>query len=654
MGQERTFEDLLLEISALFINIPIDAIDDVIQDTQRRICEHLQLDLSALWQWSDRHEHCMTITHLHSPEQGPERPVDIDGSKTFPWIYKKMLSGEALAFSTDELPEEAEVDKNTRRSFGVESSVNIPLKAGGQPVFGILTFDTVHRKHAWHENEVRRLKLVAEIFSNALTRMNTERKLIESAERLALAAESAEAGLWELDCRTNIFWATEEARRIFGYSSEDIISMRRFEKSIHPEDLVTVKQVMSESFAKKEKLKVEYRITAGADGYKWVCSRGRPYFRPDGSRLRLLGTTIDIDERKQMEEDLQKSLTEINLLRQQVEQENYYLREDLKSEKGFKHIVGQSKAFRTVIASANQVASTTATVLLLGETGSGKGVVANAIHQMSGRETKPFVTVNCAALPAELIESELFGREKGAFTGAHAMQVGRFEVANGGTIFLDEIGEIPLLMQAKLLRVIEDGEFERLGSPKMVKVNVRIIAATKRDLKEEVKKRRFREDLFYRLNVFPLTIPPLRMRKEDIPLLAQHFVERYSRKMGKKIDSIPQRTLDQMLDYHWPGNVRELEHVIERSVITTTGNSLAVKEQLLNEPSSTTVSGNDAVKDFLSNERDHLLEVLALTNWKIEGPDGAASILDIHPSTLRYKLKKLGIKRPFRHPSLNN
>ena len=334
MEQEKKFEDLLLEISALFINLPIDAIDDVIQDTQRRVCEHLQLDLSALWQWSDRHEHCMTITHLHSPEQGPERPADIDGSKTFPWIYKKMLSGEILAFSNDDLPEEAEVDKNTRRSFGVESSVNIPLKAGGQPVFGILTFDTLHRKHAWHDNEVRRLKLVAEIFSNALTRMNTERKLVESAERLALAAESAEAGLWELDCRTNIFWATEEAGRIFGYSSEDIISLMRFEKSIHPEDLVTVKQAMSESFANKEKLKVEYRITAGSGAYKWVCSRGQPYYHLDGSPSRMLGTTIDIDERKQMEEDLQKSLAEIKLLKHQVEQENYYLREDLKAKQG--------------------------------------------------------------------------------------------------------------------------------------------------------------------------------------------------------------------------------------------------------------------------------------------------------------------------------
>lgn len=647
MGQERTFEDLLLEISALFINLPIDAIDDVIQDTQRRVCEHLQLDLSALWQWSDRAAHLMTITHLHSPEQGPEHPVGIDGSKTFPYIYGKMLSGELLAFSNDDLPEEAEVDKNTRRSFGVESSVAIPLKTGGQPVFGILSFDTLRRKHVWHDNEIKRLKLVAEIFSNALARMNSERKLVESTDRLALAAESAEAGLWELDCRTSMFWATEEACRIFGYASQDNISLIRFEKSIHPEDLVTVKQAMSESFANKEKLKVEYRITAGSGAYKWVCSRGRPYYHLDGSPSRMLGTTIDIDERKQMEEDLKKSLGEIKLLKHQVEQENFYLREDLKAEQGAKHIVGQSKEFKAVIASASQVASTTATVLLLGETGSGKGVVANAIHQMSDRKTKPFVTVNCAALPTELIESELFGREKGAFTGAHAMQVGRFEVANEGTIFLDEIGEIPLLMQAKLLRVIEDGEFERLGSPKIVKVNVRIIAATGRDLREEVKQRRFREDLFYRLNVFPITIPPLRRRTEDIPLLAQHFVKRYSHKMGKKIDSISQRTLDKMLDYHWPGNVRELEHIIERSVITNTGNSLNVKEQLLSEPSSTTVSGNVTAKDFLSNERDHLLAVLALARWKIEGHGGAASILDIHPSTLRYKLKKLGIKRPF-------
>ena len=225
------------------------------------------------------------------------------------------------------------------------------------------------------------------------------------------------------------------------------------------------------------------------------------------------------------------------------------------------------------------------------------------------------------------------------------MQVGRFEVANQGTIFLDEIGEFPLHLQAELLRVLDSGEFERLGSPKIVKVDVRIITATGRDLRDEVKKRRFREDLFYRLNVFPLN-STAESEKRSIPLLIQHFSERYSRKMGKQIERISQRTLDKMLDYHWPGNVRELEHVIERSVITSTGNSLAINEPLLSEPSSPTVSGNDAVKDFLSNERDHILKVLGLTNWKIEGPDGAASILDIHPSTLRYKLKKLGIKRP--------
>ena len=260
-----------------------------------------------------------------------------------------------------------------------------------------------------------------------------------------------------------------------------------------------------------------------------------------------MGVSIDISERKQMEGELNERLQEIEKLKGRLENENLYLRKELRKEKGFDKIVGDSKAIKSVVYAAKQVASTDATVLLLGETGTGKGMVANAIHQMSARKDQPLITVNCSALPQNLIESELFGREKGAFTGAHVRQAGRFEVADGGTIFLDEIGETPLELQSKLLRVLQEGEFERLGSAKTIKVNVRVIAATSRDLKQDIRKKRFREDLFYRLNVFPILIPPLRQRSEDIPLLAQFFTEKYARKMDKPIESIPKATIKRFL-----------------------------------------------------------------------------------------------------------
>jgi transcriptional regulator with GAF, ATPase, and Fis domain len=283
-------------------------------------------------------------------------------------------------------------------------------------------------------------------------------------------------------------------------------------------------------------------------------------------------------------------------------------------------------------------------VLLLGETGTGKGLIARAIHSRSARKDRPMVTVNCTALPANLIESELFGREKGAFTGAHTRQVGRFELADGGTIFLDEIGEMPPELQCKLLRVIQDGEFERLGSPRTIKVDVRIIAASNRNLEEEISEGRFREDLFYRLSVFPITIPPLRQRKEDIPLLVNHFVAKYNKKIGRKIVSVSPETLKALHEYHWPGNVRELENVIERAVITSQGSTLQVLDKFAAFPKAGSQAGQD-VKNIAELEREHICQVLQTTGWRVEGPKGAAILLGLNPSTLRARMRKYGIRR---------
>ena len=307
----------------------------------------------------------------------------------------------------------------------------------------------------------------------------------------------------------------------------------------------------------------------------------------------------------------------------------------------FVPIIGQSDALKHVLYRAEQVAPANTTVLILGETGTGKELIAAAIHNMSPRKDRSLITVNCAALPANLIESELFGREKGAFTGSDSRQVGRFEVANGSTLCLDEIGELPLEMQAKLLRVIQHGEFERLGSSHTIQVDVRIVATTNRNLEEEVQNGRFRQDLYYRLNVFPITVPPLRQRKEDIPLLTQAFIERCARKMGKRITSVQKKTMKTLQDYPWPGNVRELESVLERAVILCSGPvlQLADKLEIAPLPVASTTRTLEAV------ERNQIRKILSETRWRIEGKEGSAAILGLHPSTLRARMHKLGILR---------
>lgn len=351
-----------------------------------------------------------------------------------------------------------------------------------------------------------------------------------------------------------------------------------------------------------------------------------------------------VTELKNAKESLKNALAEISQLKSRLQAENVYLQKEVAEQYNYDEIIGQSNAMSYVFFRIEQVAPQDATVLLLGETGTGKGVIARAIHRRSSRKDRPMITVNCTALPSNLIESELFGREKGAFTGANASQIGRFELADGGTIFLDEIGEMPLELQCKLLRVIQDGQFERLGCPRTIKVNVRIIAASNRKLEEEIRAGRFREDLFYRLNVFPITIPPLRQRKEDIPLLVNHFVAKFNKKIGKNIETISKQTLEALQQYDWPGNVRELESIIERAVITSPGSVLQVLDRFENLPKSND-SGFQDVKALAELERDHILGVLQTTEWRIEGEKGAALLLGLNPSTLRARMRKYGIRR---------
>ena len=353
----------------------------------------------------------------------------------------------------------------------------------------------------------------------------------------------------------------------------------------------------------------------------------------------------EMAERKRAEGSLLGAYSDIKRLKDRLQAENIYLQQELARQYNFGETIGQSSKLSQVLLRVEQLAPMNATVLLLGESGTGKRVVARAIHNGSARRDRPLITVNLSALPANLIESELFGWERGEFTGADARQIGRFELADDGTIFLEEIGALPLALQGKLLRVMRDGELERLGSPRTIKVNVRIIASSSRDLEQEVRCGRFREDLFYRLKVFPVTIPPLRERKGDIPLLVRHFVAKYNNKSGRKIETVSEEALNALQAYCWPGNVRELESVVERAVITSQGASLQVRDRLDGFRENGKQAGLEGVKGLQELEQDHILRVLATTGWRIEGVKGAAGLLGLNPSTLRARMRKYGILR---------
>jgi formate hydrogenlyase transcriptional activator len=348
---------------------------------------------------------------------------------------------------------------------------------------------------------------------------------------------------------------------------------------------------------------------------------------------------VEIEERRKAEESLQEALNEVRQLKDQLHEENIYLREEIHLIHSHKNIVGNSEAIRTVLKQIEQVAPTDSTVLIQGDTGTGKELIAHAIHNLSARKGRLMIKVNCAALPPTLIESELFGREKGAFTGALSKQIGRFELADASTIFLDEIDALPLELQAKLLRVLESGEFERLGSPRTVKVDVRIISATNRDLAGLLSDSRFREDLYYRLNIFQITVPPLPERSEDILPLIWFFVQEFSKRMGKRIESIPQKDIEALQAYPWPGNVRELRNITERAMIITSGPVLHFDVPKIAK------SGADRPRTLEEAEKRHIIEALNITGWRVSGKDGAADVLDINPKTLESMMKRLGIRR---------
>ena len=364
-----------------------------------------------------------------------------------------------------------------------------------------------------------------------------------------------------------------------------------------------------------------------------IIGRQRTWTEEDIRRLRLVGeimATAMLRLRKDRE---------ILRLQQELKDENRYLREEVSLATGHDEIVGDSEVMRSVLADAEQVAATDSTALILGETGTGKELVASKIHRLSARSGKPFVSINCGALPGTLIESELFGREKGAYTGALSRQIGRFEIADGSTLFLDEIGELPIEVQPKLLRVLESGEFERLGSSQTIKVDVRVIAATNRDLGEEVRRGNFRSDLFYRINVFPMSVPPLRDRPQDIPALVWHFVRQFEKSMGRRIERVHEQDLEALQAYAWPGNVRELRNAVEKAMIRARSGELRIETPVAFEDGAMESASLEEV------ERAHILRVLEKVKWRIRGQGGAAELLGLKPTTLESRMQRLGIQR---------
>lgn len=366
-----------------------------------------------------------------------------------------------------------------------------------------------------------------------------------------------------------------------------------------------------------------------------LASSFTPLHKRDGTVLGIMSITQDITDQKAAE--------------QRLREENVYLREEVRLAHSFDEIIGDNEKLRKVLAAVEKVAPTDVSVLILGETGTGKELIARAVHKLSARRDKPLVSVNCPALPANLIESELFGHEAGAFTGAQSQRKGRFELANGGTLFLDELGELPLSLQSKLLRVLQTGEFERLGGTKTLHADVRLIAATNQDIKKAIEANEFRADLYYRVSSFPVKLPPLRDRKDDIPLLAEHFVHKHAKRLGKKIDGISSAMMKELIEFSWPGNIRELESIIERALISSGGEPVLTLSGPLQVgggiPVPSDVSASDEGTDLHSVERAHIVKVLEQTGWNISGKNGAASILHVHPSTLRSKMKRLGISR---------
>ncbi len=485
------------------------------------------------------------------------------------------------------------------------------------------------------------------------TRKLAEQKLRQSEAYLAEAQRLARSGswVWKVAGREAVH-LSDEWYRLYDFDpNEGIPTWEKRLQRIHPEDRDRCQRTIDQAIEAEAEYETEFRIVLSDGTVKYVHTVGHPVFDASGALAQFVGSSTDITERRNAHEALKNAFEEIKVLRTRLSKENIVLREEVDKISMFEEIVGDSAALQAVLGRVAKVAPTDSTVLLTGETGTGKELIARAIHKRSPRSSSAFVTVNCAAIPTSLIASELFGHEKGAFTGALQRRLGRFELADGGTIFLDEVGELPLETQIALLRVLQEHEFERVGGQQTVRADVRVIAATNRDLNAGIASGSFRRDLFYRLNVVPIEIPALRDRKEDIPMLMEYFVDRYARKVGKKIGNIEKRTLELLHSYSWPGNIRELQNVIERSVVICETETLSVEEGWLSFAASADREAGarrPLTRRSADQEREVIEAALAETQGRVSGPFGAAAQLGMPASTLESKIRALRIDK-YRH-----
>jgi len=516
---------------------------------------------------------------------------------------------------------------------GVKSGCCVPLKSHNR-LLGTLNIASLH-PGAFSQDDVDLLSQVANQIAIAVENALAYRQITELKDKLTReeayltqAQRLTGVGSWAWDPSESHNYYSREVFNIFGLDpARGNPTLADFLRIYHPEDRKFVEEAEKKLVSEGQGYDVKYRIIRPDGELRFVREVGTPV-RENGVITGFVGACMDVTEQEMMTQELRR--------------EKLYLEDEIRTEYNFEEIIGESAALKRILKQVETVAPTDSTVLIQGETGTGKELIARAIHNLSKRRERTFVKMNCAAIPTGLLESELFGHERGAFTGAIAQKVGRFELAHGGTLFLDEVGDVPLELQSKLLRVLQEQEFERLGSNRTIRVDVRLVAATNQDLAQMVTDKLFRSDLYYRLNVFPITAPPLRERPEDIPLLVRYFAQKYARLMNKQIETIPAGAMTALAKYHWPGNIRELENLIERSVILSQGPDLHVPLGELKAPAT---SGHNGVATLEAAEREHIQRVLRETNWVIGGPSGAAARLGMKRTTLQSKIRKLGISR---------
>jgi PAS domain S-box-containing protein len=637
LDKSSDYESFLGELSVELTNLPLDSIDEMIEYNMKRLVEFFDADRCHIGELL-KNQSKIAITYFYSRPGINVPQITEIGEQYLSFIYKSVNEQKILSFNkTSEMPEHSKKDRDVIEGLGIKSLLVIPLKINKDVRFG-LSLSTVGRNHQWDPQSIGRIMIIGNILVNTIQRRMFLEQINAEKEWSEAVIEGMPQITYVFDLQGKLKRWNKNAEHLLGYSAEEMRD-KFIGDFYNDEDLKRVMKVVEKIIEDGRERSVEY---------DFVTKSGKisPFYYGSGKLMEIggeqyiVGQTINISEIKRAQEEIARQFEEIIVLKNQLEAENIYLRHELKSTSSYGEIIGESDILKHILYRLEQVAPMDTTVLLEGETGTGKELFARAIHKKSKRSDKPMITVNCASLPASLIESELFGHEKGAFTGALQKQIGRFELASGGTLFLDEVGEIPVALQAKLLRVLQEGEFERIGNPKTIKVDVRVIAATNRDLEQEILKGRFRNDLFYRLNVYPITIAPLRDRASDIPLLVGHFVKHFNQKFGKNISQIPRKVMEQLKLYDWPGNIRELENIIERAMILSKSTTLKVEK--LKVPAQ---ASNEKLQTLVDHEREYIIKVLDQTLWRINGAKGAASILDMHPETLRSRMRKLGIKR---------